>query len=237
MRQSMTLFSLARKPEPEAMDAAEEVEAYASAAAQPFLEALDNAFADQAVSLGIRKGLALDAGTGPGSIPLKIARRCPSLRLVGVDRSAAMLDIARSCAARRDLGARVEFLLADASRLCFASATFDLVISNSLLHHLSEPVETLDELARVTRPGGKVLLRDLRRPSSLTFAAHVAWHGRRYAGRMRQLYEDSVRAAYTPAEIQALVLKTRMSSARVIPCHHTHVTILWENATGNPRTA
>ncbi|MGH9397128.1 MAG: class I SAM-dependent methyltransferase [Terriglobia bacterium] len=233
----MTLFSLARKPEPEVMDELDGVEAYASAAAQAHLNTLDNTFVDQVVSLGVEEGMALDVGAGPGSIPLKIARRCPRLRLVGADRSAAMLHVARAAAVQQGLGARVEFLLADASRLCFPDAAFDLVISNSLLHHLSEPVRTFDELARVTRPGGKVLLRDLRRPSRLAFAFHAAWHGRHYSGRMKQLYEDSVRAAYTPAEIERLLRKSCMRSSRVIRTRRTHMGILWENVTGNSRTA
>ncbi|MGH9435869.1 MAG: class I SAM-dependent methyltransferase [Terriglobia bacterium] len=237
MGRAVSLFSATREPEPEVMETEGEAEAYSSAAAQAHLDALDSSFASQVVSLGVETGLALDAGTGPGSIPLKIAQRCPRLHLVGVDRSPAMLHIARSHAAEEGLDGRVEFLLADASRLCFPDAIFDLVISNSLLHHLNDPVGAFNELARVTRPEGKVLVRDLRRPPRLTLAAHVAWHGRHYHGRMKQLYEDSVRAAYMPREIQMLIRKSRMSTATVMPSHRTHVAIVWEKASGNLRTA
>jgi ubiquinone/menaquinone biosynthesis C-methylase UbiE len=224
----MSLFTTPRRPEPEVMDERLGVEAYASAAAQAYLDALDDTFVVQVLSLGIQEGMALDAGSGPGSIPMKIARRCPMLRMVGVDRSAAMIGLARKRARAPALDDRAEFLLADASQLCFADASFDLVISNSLIHHLSHPVETFNEMVRVTKPRGKILMRDLRRPPRLAFAAHVAWHGRHYSGRMKELYRDSVRAAYTPSELCELVQKSLLSGAQILFHHQTHLGLLWQ---------
>lgn len=219
----MNWFHLPRKPEAEVMDGAEGVEAYASAAAQAHLDALDDAFVDRVISLGVEGGRALDIGTGPGQIPLKIARRLSRLRIVGIDRSAAMLKAAKAEARRRELGGRVEFMAADASRLCFPASTFDLVISNSLLHHLNNPVQVLNEMARVAKPGGKILVRDLRRPSRPDFAAHVAWHGRHYSGAMKRLFEDSVRAAYTPAELQDLLRRSQLRSAEIFCERRAHL--------------
>ncbi len=210
------------------MEEAGGVEAYVSAAAQAYLDAVDNTFVDRAVTLGVREGVVLDAGTGPGSIPLKLARRLPRLRVVGADLSPAMLHEAVKKARERGLGDRASFVLANASALCFGDGVFDLVISNSLLHHLSDPVAAFNEWARVSKPGGKILLRDLRRPSRLTFAAHVAWHGRHYSGRMKQLYEDSVRAAYTPDELRNLARASRLSAARIFLRRQTHIGLVWE---------
>src|SRR5579875_3074487 len=147
----MSWFQLPRQPETEVMDDACEVEAYASAAAQAHLDAIDNTLVEQVLELGIQAGMALDVGTGPGSIPLKVARRA---------------------AHDQGLHDRVSFCLADASQLCFPDGTFELVLSNSLLHHLADPVATFNEMARVTKPDGVVLIRDLRRPSRLAFKAH-----------------------------------------------------------------
>lgn len=223
------MLTAARKPEPEVMDEAGEVEAYASAAAQAHLDDLDNAFVREIISLGITAGIALDVGTGPGSIPVKVARKCPGLRFVGADLSPSMLDAARHGADSQGINSRVAFVLAGASRLCFASGTFDLVISNSLLHHLSDPVAAFDEMARVTKRGGKVFLRDLRRPPRFAFSIHAFWYGRHYSGRMRQLYRDSLRAAYTPGEISGLLRGSRMSGAKVASRQRTYVTVQWDN--------
>lgn len=232
----MALFVPARRPEPEVMDAADEVDAYASAAAQAHLDALDNRFIEQIVALGIHEGAALDAGCGPGQIALKLARALPDLRVTGVDRSAVMLRTAAQEAAAQGLSHRAEFVRADASRLSFHDGSFNLVISNSVLHHLSDPTAALSELGRVTKPGGKVLLRDLRRPARPVFV-FAAWHGRHYSGRMRQLFDDSLRAAYTPAEILALLDRSVMTGASVEREDTTHMTILWENRTNTSRRA
>lgn len=219
------------------MDTEIEVEAYASADAQAYLNALDDAFVGQIAALGIDEGTVLDVGTGPGSIPVKLSQRRPRLRVIGVDRSHNMLRVAEAAAARAGLGARVAFLLADASRLCFPDHTFDLIISNSLLHHLSHPGKALDEIARIARPRGKVLLRDLSRPSRLAFSIHAAWYGRHYSGRMKQLYEDSLRAAYTRAEIRSLLDASPLRTARVIRDGRTHFAVLWENKSSGARRA
>lgn len=223
------ILTAARKPESEVMDEASGVEAYASAAAQTHLDELDNAFVREIISLGVTAGLALDIGTGPGSIPVKVARECPGLRFVGADLSLFMLGAARRGSAGQGINSRVDFVLAGASRLCFASATFDLVISNSLLHHLIDPVSAFNEMARVTKPGGTVFLRDLRRPPRFAFSIRAFWHGRHYSGRMRQLYRDSLRAAYTPGEISGLLRGSRMSGAKVASRQRTYVTIQWDN--------
>jgi hypothetical protein len=72
----MGWLTLPRKPEPEMASDAEEVNAYASAAALAFRDAIDNTPVDQVLSLGRTSAWLLDLVTGPGGIPLKIAR-CP----------------------------------------------------------------------------------------------------------------------------------------------------------------
>jgi ubiquinone/menaquinone biosynthesis C-methylase UbiE len=226
---AMSWFQLPRQPEPEVMDDACEVEAYASAAAQAHLDAIDNTLVEQVLALGIQPGMALDVGTGPGSIPLKLARRRPDLHWVGIDKSQTMLGVARRAAREQGLNNQVSFCLADAGRLCFPDAVFDLVLSNSLLHHLADPIAAFNEMARVTKPDGVVLIRDLRRPSRLAFKAHVAWHGRHYSGKMKELYDHSVRAAYTPAELQSLIEKSALASARIFLHRRTHLGAWWKN--------
>lgn len=231
----MNWLTLPRKPESEAMDESDGVEAYASATTQAHLDALDDAFVERVLSLGIEDGFALDVGTGPGQIPLKIARRCPRLHLVGVDCSAAMLRAARESALKQGLGGQVEFMLANASRLCFPASSFDLVISNSVLHHLNDPMQVFNEMGRVAKAGGKILVRDLRRPARPVFAAHVAWHGRHYAGRMKALYKDSVRAAYTPTELRGLLQTSQLGPATIFLERRTHLGFCRGNTAGGTK--
>jgi ubiquinone/menaquinone biosynthesis C-methylase UbiE len=219
----MKWLALERTPEPEVMGDAEEVEAYATAAAQAYLDAVDNTLVEQVLGFGPLEGWLLDVGTGPGAIPLKIARRSPKLRVVGVDRSLRMVREAERAARAEELDDRASFFLADAARLGFRDASFDVVLSNSLLHHLPEPVAVFNEMARVAKPEGLVLLRDLRRPSRLAYPFHVRWHGRHYLGTMRKLYQDSVRAAYTAKELRALLGASALAGAQTFEHRRTHL--------------
>lgn len=187
------------------MAADDEVEAYASAAAQQHLQRIDSTFVDHVCRLGVDRGLALDVGTGPAQIPIAILQRLPELRFVAVDRSLRMLQQAHQAAEESGVCRRLMVLEADGRALPFRNGSFDLVCSNSLLHHLEDPAAVLKEMSRVLRPGGAFLLRDLRRPSWLSFPWHVGWHGRHYEGRMRELFRASVAAAYTPPELKNLI--------------------------------
>jgi ubiquinone/menaquinone biosynthesis C-methylase UbiE len=211
----------ARILEPEIMDTEDEAGAYMDAAAAEHLARLDAGWAELVARTGPR-GMArvLDVGTGGGQIPALLARARPRWRIWGVDRSQAMLlagaDAVSAAAREARYVARPFFLglaAAEARCLPFCDGGLDLVVSNSLLHHLADPTPVLNEIARVTGAGGRVLLRDLRRPPRLLFRSWVAWHGRHYQGTMRALYEASVAAAFTLAELAIILRHSRLREA------------------------
>ncbi len=221
----MSWLDLPRVPEPEVMNDSGEVEAYSSAAAQAYLDKIDDTFVEHAVRLvaGRAAGRALDIGTGPGQIVLKLARRLPSWQFAGVDRSPNMI---RQAAASADAATarRVQFFVGDGNRLPVPNADFDLVMCNSVLHHLAQPRHLFAEVARLAKPDGAILIRDLRRPSRLAFPLHVRWHGRHYSGLMYKLYRASVRAAYTAPELEAMLRASPLAaSARVFTHERTHL--------------
>jgi ubiquinone/menaquinone biosynthesis C-methylase UbiE len=225
----MSIFKLPRVPEPEVMDDSGEVEAYASAAAQAHLDAIDDTLVEHALRLLNKRerGRAIDIGTGPGQIVIKLARRLTRGKFIGVDRAPAMVAQARKtlAAAGGELAGRVEFQVADGSRLEFPNETFDLLVCNSVLHHLTEPANLLVEMSRIAKPGAAILLRDLRRPGRFGHAFHVRWHGRNYSGEMLRLYRASVRAAYTVPELQRMLDLSPLRGARVFEHRTTHIGI------------
>jgi SAM-dependent methyltransferase len=100
---------------------------------------------------------ALDAGTGTGTFALALA---PSVRdVVGVDPVSELLEEARRLAVEAGAG-NVTFVEGDATALPFEPATFDLAICARTLHHVRRPELVVAELARVVRPGGRILLVD-----------------------------------------------------------------------------
>jgi SAM-dependent methyltransferase len=97
----------------------------------------------------------LDVGCGFGLESLRLARLVqPGGRVAGIDKSAAFIKEAQVRAGQAKLAA--EFQVADAESLPFADATFDVARAERVLVYLPEPKRALDEMRRVTRPGGSV---------------------------------------------------------------------------------
>jgi SAM-dependent methyltransferase len=97
----------------------------------------------------------LDAACGPGLIARRLAAEAGAV--VGVDATPAMIELARREAA--GLG-NAEFRVGDATALDLAEASFDGAVTRFSLHHIPVPARVVSELARVVRPGGKVVIAD-----------------------------------------------------------------------------
>jgi ubiquinone/menaquinone biosynthesis C-methylase UbiE len=201
--------------EEEVMDSEDEVEAYEGGVTATHLSRMDDTFVRAALRFADPSARLLDVGTGPASLPVKMALKRKDIALVGVDLSETMLATARKGIATRGLEKRVVLRQASARKLPFPDGSFDLVVSNSLLHHLPDPVPALDEMARVLAPGGSVFIRDLRRPSPARIDEQIRRHGRFYSGKMYELFANSVRAAFTVAEMKELALESRLAGCRV----------------------
>jgi ubiquinone/menaquinone biosynthesis C-methylase UbiE len=100
-------------------------------------------------------GDVLEVAVGTG---LNLAAYPPDVRLTGIDLSDEMLEIARTRA--RDLGRDVELRQGDAHHLPFPDATFDTVVCTFGLCAIPDIDAALDEMTRVLRPGGKLILVD-----------------------------------------------------------------------------
>src|SRR5690348_17110846 len=95
----------------------------------------------------------LDVGTGAGALAIALA---PIVReVVGVDRVPELLELARERGAEN-----TEFVEGDGTELPFRDGDFDLAATHRTLHHIARPDLVVAELARVTRPGGRVLVVD-----------------------------------------------------------------------------
>ncbi|MGD9903134.1 MAG: ArsR/SmtB family transcription factor [Vicinamibacterales bacterium] len=100
-----------------------------------------------------------DVGCGEGYLTLEAARW--ARRVIGIDRSPAVLARARQLAERRKV-ANVTWKRGDIEKLPLADHSVDVVLLSQTLHHAGEPSRVLREAARVLRPGGRVLILDLR---------------------------------------------------------------------------
>jgi ubiquinone/menaquinone biosynthesis C-methylase UbiE len=108
----------------------------------------------------IRQGSMLDLGTGPGYLPIEIAKRAPDIHITGVDLSRKLISMARVNAQKAGLSSQLSFEAGNSSRLRFEDALFDMVISTGMLHSLKKPVNVLIEINRVLKPGAEAWIYD-----------------------------------------------------------------------------
>ncbi len=171
----------------------------------------------------------LDLGTGTALIPIAVCQQHSGIRVVATDLAVEMLKIAADNLLQAGLGQVISLERADAKQLACADHSFEGVISNSLIHHIPEPVSVFREMVRVVKPGGFVFLRDLLRPDSLTELEHLV---ELYAGqatpRQRQLFHDSLHAALTLSEVRALLKTCGLppDAARITSDRHWTVSLI-----------
>jgi demethylmenaquinone methyltransferase/2-methoxy-6-polyprenyl-1,4-benzoquinol methylase len=106
----------------------------------------------------------LDLATGTADLALEVARSSADVRVVGVDPSARMLEVGREKVRRAGLEQRIELVQGDAQELPFEGGHFDGVCMAFGIRNVPDRARALREMARVTRPGGRVAILELSEP-------------------------------------------------------------------------
>jgi trans-aconitate 2-methyltransferase len=214
-----------RRPEPELMDEAQQALAYAEADFSRTDQALVESILHrlQASSLSVKN--VVDLGCGPGNISFRLAEALPSRPLLAIDGAAAMLAPAlRRQQAEPGRWPGLRFLQAclpledgvlSGLPLPF-QPPFQLLISNSLLHHLHQPEVLWRAVRELGAPGSLVVVRDLRRPDSpAALEALVARHVSAAPAVLQRDYRASLQAAFRPDEVEEQLRQAGLSCLRV----------------------
>ncbi|WP_320667909.1 class I SAM-dependent methyltransferase [Prochlorococcus sp. MIT 1307] len=155
--------------------------------------------------------LIVDLGCGPGNIAERLSRRWPFVEVLGVDGSEAMLNEARRSKKQKcslyDFR-KLNYLCSDIFSIANGSVKLekpaDLIVSNSLLHHLHNPIQFWKALKSLSINGSIHLHRDLRRPS--TFDEVLKLQKTYLPDGPEVLIKDyvaSLKAAFTVDEVRA----------------------------------
>jgi demethylmenaquinone methyltransferase/2-methoxy-6-polyprenyl-1,4-benzoquinol methylase/phosphoethanolamine N-methyltransferase len=118
----------------------------------------------------------VEVGCGTGEIAVRAkARTGPTGSVAGIDPSPEMIAVARQKAARANLD--IDYRVAGAEALPFPDATFDVVLSSLMMHHLPEDLKprALAEIRRVLKPSGRLLVVDFTEPTSRLGRLQPVW--------------------------------------------------------------
>ncbi len=217
-------MTMQRQPEDELMDLPAEAAAYA----QADFSQVNDAFVVRLIGLigGRPCRYALDLGTGPADIPIRLVRRLPGVHVTAVDASPAMLELAARAVQAAGLTSRIDLVLADAKAAPLSGGRFDAIFSNSILHHIDDTASFWREVKRAGAPGAVVFMRDLARPASPADARQLT---RQYAGGesplLQEEYYRSLLAAYTPDEVRAQLSQAGLSDLHVEMVTDRHMDI------------
>jgi len=165
------------------------------------------------IKSGIARGFALEIGPGPGYLGLEWLKNTEDTTLKGVDISADMLVVAKQNAKNYGLLDRVKYDQSNGAKLLFDDGTFDAVFTASSLHEWAEPKTVFNEIWRVLKIGGRLWISDFRR-DMFPLIKWLLWLNARPKS-IRKGLLTSLNAAYTPGELQALAMGTKLSSCEI----------------------
>lgn len=190
--------------------------------------AVNRAFVEDFLRLHSGGWPVLDLGAGTALIPIELCERRADAQVLAVDLAWAMLR--RAQAHLRDLGLtdRILLIRGTARRIPLPDLTLPAVMSNSLIHHLADPMPVIAEMERVLAPGGTLFLRDLfRPPDTATLERLVAQYAGDATPKQRQMFRDSLHAALTVDEVRAICAKVGIPPSCVRATTDRHWTIAW----------
>jgi len=199
--------------EPEIMDDPEQVRAYAEADFQEENQGFVDYFLRLYEDLdGVH---VVDLGCGPGDIAIRLARSHPTCRITGIDASSPMVTWAERAVKEAGLAQRIGFLCQRFQDVSLP-APADAVISNSLAHHIPNPLRFWYGVKNLIKSGGPVLVMDLLRPDSPEEAkALVDQYAAHEPERLRRDFFRSLLAAFTEDEVAAHLAELNLSRLMV----------------------
>jgi len=167
----------------------------------------------------------LDLATGTADLAVQVARTETSVSVVGLDPSAKMLAVGRVKVERAELGKRVELVQGDAQALPFADQSFDSVCMAFGIRNVPDRGKALREMARVTRPGGRIAILELSEPRSGLLGVMARFHihvvvpyvGALLSGVKEYQYLQRSIAAFPPADEFAALMQS--SNLNVLGVH------------------
>ncbi len=195
--------------EPELMDDPEQAMAYAKADFENENQGFVNRFLEYYPDF--TEGHVLDLGCGPADIPIRFLKALPHCRVTAVDASPPMIKLAEAAIGKAGVADRIALRCERIQALALPEPA-DAALSNSLLHHIPNPLQFWYGLKKQVKSGSYVLVMDLLRPESPEAAqAIVDQYAANEPAILRRDFYNSLLAAFTEDEVAAQLAELNLS--------------------------
>jgi ubiquinone/menaquinone biosynthesis C-methylase UbiE len=217
------MTNLHRILEPEVMDTLEEAFEYDSMDHSQVNEVFCNDFfAARNLTDGVQ---ILDVGTGTAQIPIAMCKRNIGLKITAIDLAESMLTLGNKNIQTARLEDSITLVQVDSKKMPYSDESFDQVISNSIIHHIPNPLECFKEMIRVTKKDGLLFIRDLLRPFSMVELHNIVnLHAGDATPKQKQLFTDSLHASLSLTEVREMVKLFGFDACTVIQSSNRHWT-------------
>lgn len=215
-----------RTPEPELMTEDEQASAYAQA---DFAEPHENfvTLFKQTFPGITMQGSVLDLGCGPADVSIRFANHFPECSITGIDGSQAMLNYGVEAVKLADLEQRIQLLNVHLPFQQPPLESYQAIISNSLLHHLKNPMDLWQTVTNLGSAGTCIFVMDLMRPRSEQAARDLV---ETYASDEPEILQRdfyySLLSSYTIDEVEDQLYKMGLIQFNVRPVSDRHM-IIW----------
>jgi len=170
--------------------------------------------------------LVLDVATGTGDLAIEIAASLTT-QVVGADFVPKMMAVAKEKTSKQNLSHRISYVAADANGLPFPSRFFDAATMAFGLRNIPNPKTALTEMARVVKPGGKVMILEMTFPRNMKLRWFFQWYLNNVipvvgsmisgdAGAYKYL-PDSIQHFLHPDELTSLYNQVGLHSVKAFP--------------------
>ena len=214
-----------RIPEPELMTDEDQAIAYANADFEEphnyFIKLLKESVSNRLAE----SGTAMDLGCGAADISIRFAKAFLNYKVDGIDGSVAMLAEGEKAINASDLTQRINLIQAYLQETTLVERNYDLIFSNSLLHHLHDPL-VLWNVIKSAQGRPSIFIMDLMRPESEEKVDMLTnLYAKDEPEVLRRDFHNSLKAAFTPDEIRSQLGQAGLDGLDISVVSDRHLTI------------
>jgi len=211
--------------EPELMSDKQQAAAYANANFEEphnhFVELLSLSMGENFPEFGN----VIDLGTGAADIAIRFASNYPCFEVDAIDGSCAMIAEGKKALDKVRLNDRINLIHSSIQDITLAEKEYAIVFSNSLLHHLHDPM-ALWELIKNAKGNPLVFIMDLMRPKNIQKIDELV---HKYAGNEPEIlqkdFKNSLKAAFTPEEVVLQLQDIGLDRLKVTVVSDRHIVV------------